>query len=245
MTKSFATLENKIQELSKEDSNITESDNKEEASHFHFEETGFQMMQLEEDSLIQGVRHEEVSQDIPGVPFEEATVFQQEFEKRNANVILFKQNHGKKIELDLKNVILLDSQSTMDLFCNPKFVDNIKKSSKSMRLKSNGGTMMVSHKATMKGYKSDVWFSKDAITNNIALSNLIKQYRVTYNSKDQMFVVHREKQNKPNVEFKMHESGLHYYVPQDKDFIFVNAVSGNKVSARDKSSVQSSQVLCT
>jgi hypothetical protein len=226
MTKSFATLEGKIQELEKEDSDITESDSDEEASHFQFEETGFQMTQVEEDSLIQGVRHEEVSQDIPGVP-DEATVLQQEFEKRNANV-LFKQNHGKKIELDLKNVILLDSQSTMDLFCNPKFVDNIKKSNKKMRLKSNGGTMMVSHKATMKGYKSDVWFSKDAITNIIALSNLIKQYRVTYDSEDQMFVVHREKQNKPNMEFKMHESGLHYYVPQDKDFIFVNTVSGNK-----------------
>jgi hypothetical protein len=43
-----------------------------------------------------------------------------------------------------------------------------------------------------------------------------------------MFVVHREKQNKTNIEFKMHESGLHCCVPQDKDFIFVNAVSGNK-----------------
>jgi hypothetical protein len=61
---------------------------------------------------------------------------------------------------------------------------------------------MVSHKASMKGHKNDVWFSKDAVTNAIALSDLIKQHRVTYDSKDQMFVVHRETQNKPSMEFK-------------------------------------------
>jgi hypothetical protein len=71
----------------------------------------------------------------------EATMFQQAFEERNAKV-LFKQNHSKKIELDLKNVILLDSQSTMDLFWNPKLVDKTYKTDKKMRLKSNGGTMI-------------------------------------------------------------------------------------------------------
>ena len=136
-------MESKIEELQKEDSDITDSDSDEEASHFQFEDeepsTGFQMIQLEEDL-----------DDIPGVPFEQATVLHQAFEKRNAEV-LFKQNHGKKIELDLKNIILLDSQSTMDLFCNPKLVKKITKTSKTMRLKSNGGTMMVSQKATMAG----------------------------------------------------------------------------------------------
>jgi hypothetical protein len=97
-----------------------------------------------------------------------------------------------------------------------------------MRLTSNGGTMKVNHKATMKGYNSNVWFSDYAITNIIALKNLIKQYRVTYDSNDQMFIVHREHQNKPNMEFKMHESGLHCFDPRDKAFVFLNTVSGNK-----------------
>ena len=26
----------------------------------------------------------------------------------------------------------------------------------------------------------------------------------------------------------MHESGIHYYDPEDEDFVFVNTVSGNK-----------------
>jgi hypothetical protein len=54
----------------------------------------------------------------------------------------FKQTHGTKINLDLKKVILLASQSTMDLICcDPALVESTFKSSHSMRLKSNGGTI--------------------------------------------------------------------------------------------------------
>jgi hypothetical protein len=68
-----------------------------------------------------------------------------------------------------------------------------------MRLKSNGGTMAVSRKATMSGYNKSVWFSTRAITNIIALHNLIEQYRVTYDIDDLMFVVHRESESKSNM----------------------------------------------
>jgi hypothetical protein len=99
-----------------------------------------------------------------------------------------------------------------------------------MRLKSNGGSMEVNRKAKMPGYKKAVWlFSNSAITNIVALSNLIQQYRVTYDSREFKFVVHRESENKPNMEFKMHESGLHYYDPSENaEFTFVNTVSENK-----------------
>ena len=33
--------------------------------------------------------------------------------------------------------------------------------------------MKVNHKATINGYECPVWFSKDAITNIIALKNII------------------------------------------------------------------------
>jgi hypothetical protein len=72
-----------------------------------------------------------------------------------------------------------------------------------MRLKINSGTMVVTHKSIMPGYNKDVWFSTRAITNIIALSNLIQKYQVTYDSDDKMFVVHREYQGKPNMEFRM------------------------------------------
>jgi hypothetical protein len=140
------------------------------------------------------------------------------FEPRIAK--LFKQA-GSSIKLDLKEVILLNSQSTMDLFCNAALVSKISKSRSNMRLKSNGGTMVVTRKATMEGYNKTVWFSTRAITNIIALRNLIDQYRVTYDSDDLMFVVHQESESKPNM--------VHYYDPRKEHHMtFVNTVSENK-----------------
>jgi hypothetical protein len=140
---------------------------------------------------------------------------------------LFKQRHGTEIKLDLREIILLDSQSTMDLICNPVLMKKTFKSSTNMRMKSNGGTMMLTHKARMADYHTHVWYNEKATTNILALSNVIKQYHVTYNSDDQLFVVHREPENKPNMEFWMHESGLHYYNLRNDEFTFVNTVSRN------------------
>jgi hypothetical protein len=75
------------------------------------------------------------------------------FEPRIAK--LFKQA-GSSIKLDLKEVILLDSQSTMDLFYNAALVSKISKSRYNIRLKSNGGTMLVTQNAMMEGYNKTV-----------------------------------------------------------------------------------------
>jgi hypothetical protein len=108
----------------------------------------------------------------------------------------------------------------MVLFCNAALVSKTCKSTTSMRLKINGGTMVVTRKATMPGYNKDVWFSTRAITNIIALSNFTQH---------NMFVVHQESQGKPNMEFRMHKCGLHYYDPRnEKHLAFVNTISEKK-----------------
>jgi hypothetical protein len=148
----------------------------------------------------------EADSDISELEGEEASHFQvdqalkfaqldKKFEPRITK--LFKQT-GSLIKLDLKEVILLDSHSTMDLFCNAALVIKISKSKSSIRLKSDGGTMVVTRKATMKGYNKTVWFSTRAITNIIELHNLIDQYRITYDSDDLMFVVHQYLESKPD-----------------------------------------------
>ncbi len=208
MKKAFTQLE----QMKEAESDLSGSDEEEEDSHFQFD-NGFQFAQMEKSWKNGNM----VS----------VTETVSEFEPRIAN--LFEQAHGTKIKLNLRKVILLDSQSTMDLICNPDLVEKTFKSSHSMRLKSNGGTMEVTRKAIMKGYHAHVWYNKKAITNILALSNVIKQYYVSYNSNDKMFVVHRESAGKPNMEFKMHESGLHYYDPRNEDFTFVTTVSGNKI----------------
>ena len=65
------------------------------------------------------------------------------------------------------------------------------KSKTKMRLKSNGGTMEVSHQAAVNGYHSSVWFSENSITNIIALSNLRLKYLVIYRSNEMVLIIHR------------------------------------------------------
>jgi hypothetical protein len=167
-----------------------------------------------------------------------------EFEPAIAN--LFKRA-GSSVKIDLREVILLDSQSTMDLFCNAALVSKTRKSTASMRLKSNGGAMVVTRKATMPGYNKDIWFSTRAIINIIAWSNLIQQYRVTYDSDDKMFVVHRESQGKPKMEFVC--TSVDYTITiQGTKIILLSSklfLKTRKVSRRDRSRVQSSHELCT
>jgi hypothetical protein len=98
-----------------------------------------------------------------------------------------------------------------------------------MRLKSNDGIIVVTRNAYMDGYNKIFWFSKKAITNIISLRNLIQQYRITYDIDRLMFVVHRELESKPNMEFHMHECSLHYYDPMNTEHLaFISTVYENK-----------------
>ncbi len=93
--------------------------------------------------------------------------------------------------LDLRNVLLLDNQSMFDLCCNKTFASNIIKTENALSMTSNGGGLKVTKKCKIPGYKYLVWYSKKAITDIICLKNLMKCYRVTYDSKlDTTFVVH-------------------------------------------------------
>ena len=90
-------------------------------------------------------------------------------------------------QLDLRNVILLDNQSTLDLICNKKLATNIEKSNRTMTVQGNSGTLDITHRAKLKGYTSKPWFRKEAITNILSFKNMIKQYRITYDCNDKMF----------------------------------------------------------
>ena len=97
-----------------------------------------------------------------------------------------------------------------------------------MRIQSNGGEISINYKAKIPGYNNRLWFSRRNITNIIALKNLTERYIVTYERNYQMLIVHREGTGLPNMEFLMHDSGLHYYKPPEKDLVFINTVSKDK-----------------
>ena len=88
--------------------------------------------------------------------------------------------------------------------------------------------MTVSHQATMNGYHKNVWFSGNDITNNIELSNLRLKSLVTYRSNEMMLIIHRDSEEKPIMQFRMHEIGLDSFYPRDQELTFFNRVSDIK-----------------
>ena len=130
-------------------------------------------------------------------------------------------------QLDLRNVILLDSESTMDLFCNKDFVENIRESNSKIKILTIGGSMTTSQKVDIPGYRS-VWYSPKAIANIYSLAKINKYFRVIYDSdNDDGFVVNRTKAGLPTLYFTEHPSGLHIYDPRQDHQLFLQTVQGN------------------
>ncbi len=126
-------------------------------------------------------------------------------------------------------VLLLDNQSTFDLCYNKKFASKIIKAENALQMTSNGGGLKITEKCKIPGYKYLVWYSKKAITNIICLNNLIKCYRVTYNSEvDTTFVVQRSAFGLPDMLFEMHPCGLNVCYPKNMgEFGFSQMVEDN------------------
>jgi hypothetical protein len=70
-------------------------------------------------------------------------------------------------------------------------------------------------------------FSKKAITNIFTLKNMKKQYRVMYDSSEETFLEHHKAAGLPNLLFKEHGNGLHFFDLRQADFAFVETVESN------------------
>jgi hypothetical protein len=105
----------------------------------------------------------------------------------------------------------------------------IKKASHVLNMTSNGGGLKITKQGKFPGYKFWVWFSKKAITNIICLKNLVKTYRVTYDSKvETTFVIHCQQFGLPDLFFEMHPCGLHISYPKKiGEFGFIQTVKDN------------------
>jgi len=112
--------------------------------------------------------------------------------------------------INMKNIILLDNQSTVSLFCNKNLVEKVRKVDEQLELATNGGQLRTNLKATVPGY-GEVWFHPKAITNIFSFAEMEDKHDITYNSKSEhAFIVHLPDKK---VKFKRSSNGLYYYNP--------------------------------
>jgi hypothetical protein len=149
-------------------------------------------------------------------------------EERNPKIVLALKS-CKNVDLDFRNVLLLDNEFTFNLCCNKKFTSQVTKATNALTMTSNGGGLKITMKCKIPGCKYPVWYSKKAITTIICLKNLIKCYRVTYDSKvDTTFVVYKSAFGLPDLLFEMHPCDLQVCYPKKMgQFGFVQTVQDN------------------
>jgi hypothetical protein len=102
--------------------------------------------------------------------------------------------------------LLINSQSTTNLFSNPEHVNNVRPTAQPIKVHCNKGVMTTS---TVVNFGSnEVYLNKDGIANILSLSLLSKKHHITYVSHDRgdVFKVHT---SGGLVEFKPTSNDLH------------------------------------
>ena len=157
------------------------------------------------------------------------------FQMKTTTVMEQAHHVSKSGELDLTKCILLDNQSTMNLFVNEEMLHNIGKSKDTMTVTSSGGQLRTNWQGSLHGFDPRVWLAKQGVANILALSHVKKQYRVTYDSRNgDGFIVHRSEFGLPDMHFREHPCGLHVFFPEPGELTFLNTVEDNKLGYTKK-----------
>ena len=114
--------------------------------------------------------------------------------------------HGGRLPLEW---VLLDNQSTIDVFVNRRLLRNIRRINQYMYIHCTAGVTRTNLVGELPGYGT-VWFHPDGIANILSLARVKTKYRVTFDSdENNEFVVHKPDGSTRN--FKESSRGLYYH----------------------------------
>jgi hypothetical protein len=123
--------------------------------------------------------------------------------------------------------ILLDNQSTVDVFSNKKLLNNIRKVPTSMRIRTQAGEITTNMIGDLDNY-GPVWYCEGGIANILSLNNVKSRYKVTFDSENgNEFLVH--KPNGGTRTFRQSTRGLYYMNTSDgTGATLISTVDANK-----------------
>ena len=113
-----------------------------------------------------------------------------------------------KIDSEMRNRILLNSQWSVDLLCDPALVTDIPKVYQKLILATNVGELSSNTKAMGPGY-GPLWFHEKAMTYVFSLAAMEERFQVTHHSgKESAFIVQT---TKGSIQFIKGPENLFYY----------------------------------
>ena len=105
--------------------------------------------------------------------------------------------------------VLLDNQSTIDVFVNRRLLKNIRRIDQYMYIHCTAGVTRTNLVGELPGYGT-VWFHPDGIANILSLSRVKTKYWITFDSNENNeFIVHKPDGSTRN--FKESNCGLYYH----------------------------------
>lgn len=144
--------------------------------------------------------------------------------ENNRNTETSLTQHQNKTSIN-PNWILLNSQSTIDLFSNPNLLENIRKGKYTMTVRGTGGVETTDLIGTLPGY-GDVWFKRGGIANILSLARVTRLYRVRYDSDNgNCFRMEREGHS---MYFCQSREGLFYFDTRHEVYSLIHTVSENE-----------------
>ena len=130
------------------------------------------------------------------------------------------------------NWILLDSASTVNIFCNEAFLTNIRPCpNDGLRIVTNGGYKDVNMIGDLHGFGT-VYYSPTSLANILSLAAVRKICRVTFDSRIGAVMTLYKHDGSP-MEFIEHHDGLYYFDTKHskthvKAYLLLNSVSENE-----------------
>ena len=114
--------------------------------------------------------------------------------------------------VSIRDQIILDTGSTMDLFCNMNLLDGQPYlADRTIEMATNAGYKVHRYQGIVPGFPEPVWFDPTALTNIMSMSSLRKHHDVAYDSAEDTFIISLG--GRVVAKFRSNDKGLYVFTP--------------------------------